>query len=50
MCTKYTNVLLEIGNSPVAIWWIVQQSYGLGLEAVKEPFGPHGAPVPLAVR
>uniref|UniRef100_A0A673Y0L2 Dual serine/threonine and tyrosine protein kinase n=1 Tax=Salmo trutta TaxID=8032 RepID=A0A673Y0L2_SALTR len=30
---------------------IVQHSYGLGVEAVKEPFGPGlGAPVPLAVQ
>ena len=35
----------------VAILLIVQQSYDLGVEAVKEPFGPRlGAPVPLAVR
>ena len=37
-------------NSPGAILLIVQQSYGLGVEAVKEPFGPRlGAPVPLVV-
>ena len=30
---------------------IVQQSNGLGVEAVKEPFGPRlGVPVPLAMR
>ena len=30
---------------PVAIWLTVQQSYGLGVEAVQEPFGPRlGAP------
>ena len=30
---------------------IVQQSYGLGVEPVKEPFSPKlGAPVPLAVQ
>ena len=35
----------------MAIWLIVQQSYGLGVEAVKEPFGPIlAAPVPLSVR
>ena len=38
-------------NSLVAISLIVQQSYGLGVEAVKEPFGPRlGALGPLAVR
>jgi hypothetical protein len=31
----------------VAIWLSVQESYGLGVEAVKKPFGP---PVPLAVQ
>jgi hypothetical protein len=36
---------------PSAILLIVQQSYGLGVKAVKEPFLPRrGAPVPLAVR
>ena len=31
----------------MAILLIVQHSYGLGVEAVKEPFGPRlGAPVP----
>jgi hypothetical protein len=36
-------------NCPVAILLIVQQSYGLGVEAVEDPFGPRlGAPVPLA--
>ena len=35
----------------VAIRLIVQQSYGLGVDAVKEPFGPRlGEPVQLAVR
>jgi hypothetical protein len=35
----------------VAIWLIVQQSNGLGVEAVKEPFGlTLGTPVSLAVR
>ena len=35
----------------VAISLFYQQSYGLGVEAVKEPFGPiFGTPVPLAVR
>ena len=34
----------------VAISLTVQQSYGLWVEAVQEPFGPRlGAPVPLAV-
>ena len=38
-------------NSLVAISLIVQQSYALGVEAVKEPFGPRlGAPLPLAGR
>lgn len=38
-------------NYPVAILLIVLQSYGLGVEAVDEPFGPRlGAPVPLAVQ
>ena len=37
-------------NCPVAILLIVQQSHGLGVEAVEEPFGPRlGAPVPLTV-
>ena len=38
----------EVGvnvNSPVVILLCVQQSYGLGVEAVEEPFGPK-----LAVR
>ena len=36
-------------NSPGG--FIVQQSYGLGVEAVKEPFDPRlGDPVPFAVR
>ena len=31
--------------------FVVQQSYGLEVEAVEEPFGPRlGAPAPLAVR
>jgi hypothetical protein len=30
---------------------LIQHSFGLGVEAVKEPFGPRlGAPIPLAVR
>jgi hypothetical protein len=38
-------------NSLVAILLNVQQSYGLGVEAVEEPFGPKlDAPVPLAVQ
>jgi hypothetical protein len=50
MCKKQMGVGGVNVNSPVAIWLIVQQSYGLRLEAVK-PFGPRlGAPVPLAVR
>ena len=24
----------------IAIWFVIQQSYGLGVEAVKKPFGP----------
>ena len=35
----------------VAIWLAVQQSYGLGVEAVKESFGPRlGTPVLIAMR
>jgi hypothetical protein len=38
-------------NSPVAIRLIVQQSYGLGVAAVEEPFGSRlRAPALLAVR
>jgi hypothetical protein len=38
-------------NCPVAIVLIVQQSYGMGVEAVEEPLGPRlGAPLPLAMR
>ena len=35
----------------VAIWLDVQESYGLGFEAVKKLFGPRlGAQVPLDMR
>ena len=35
----------------VSIWIAIQESYGLGVEAVEKPFGPRlGDPVPLAVR
>ena len=35
----------------VAICLAVQESYGMGVEAVEKPFGPRlGTPVPLAVR
>ena len=39
----------SLGHHLISI--VVQQSCGLEVEAVKEPFGPRlGAPVPLAVR
>ena len=48
-CSSVKNKWGVNVNNPVAIWPFCQQFYGLGVEAVKEPFGPRlGTLVPLA--